>query len=343
MAWRDVARPEGSVDLLLLKKGGAEVERNSGASVVDLGDGVFCLEFHTKMNAIGGDVLAMVHRAVKRAEAEGVGLVVANQGVNFSVGANLAVLTMAIAEGDFDEVNLSVAAFQRATMALKYARVPVVSAPHGMALGGGCEVCLHSDQVNALAETYMGLVEIGVGLLPAGGGTKELALRAVRAAEAGDADPSPFVFKAFSTIAMGKVSTSAAEAGQLGFLRQGDSITLGADRLIHDAKQKVLALAVNYRPSAPALDIRAPGRSMAASLGSQLWNMRMGGFVTEYEEKLGRTIAGVLTGGDVAAGTVVGEQWFLDLEREAFLKLCGEKKTVERIQHMLKKGKPLRN
>ena len=343
LAWRDIVRPEGSVDLLLLKKGGAEVERNSGASVVDLGDGVFCLEFHTKMNAIGGDVLAMVHRAVKRAEADGVGLVVANQGVNFSVGANLAVLTMAIAEGDFDEVNLSVAAFQRATMALKYARVPVVSAPHGMALGGGCEVCLHSDQVNALAETYMGLVEIGVGLLPAGGGTKELALRAVRAAEAGDADPSPFVFKAFSTIAMGKVSTSAAEAGQLGFLRQGDSITLGADRLIHDAKQKVLALAVNYRPSAPALDIRAPGRSMAASLGSQLWNMRMGGFVTEYEEKLGRTIAGVLTGGDVAAGTVVSEQWFLDLEREAFLKLCGEKKTVERIQHMLKKGKPLRN
>ncbi len=343
LAWRDVTRPEGSVDLLLLKKGGAEVEKNGGASVIDLGDGVFCLEFHTKMNAIGGDVLAMFHKAVKRAETEGVGLVVANQGTNFSVGANLALLTMAIGEGALDEVSLTVAAFQRATMALKYARVPVVAAPHGMALGGGCEVCLHADAVNALAETYMGLVEIGVGLLPAGGGTKELAIRAVRAAEAGEADPSSFVFKAFSTIAMGKVSTSAAEAAQLGFLRQGDSITLGADRLIHDAKQKVLALAVNYRPSAPALDIRAPGRSMAASLGSQLWNMRMGGFITEYEEKLGRTIAGVITGGDVAAGTVVTEQWFLDLEREAFLRLCGEKKTIERIQHMLKKGKPLRN
>ena len=343
LAWRDVTRPEGSVDLLLLKKGGAEVEKNGGASVIDLGDGVFCLEFHTKMNAIGGDVLAMFHKAVKRAETDGVGLVVANQGTNFSVGANLALLTMAIGEGALDEVSLTVAAFQRATMALKYARVPVVAAPHGMALGGGCEVCLHADAVNALAETYMGLVEIGVGLLPAGGGTKELAIRAVRAAEAGDADPSSFVFKAFSTIAMGKVSTSAAEAAQLGFLRQGDSITLGADRLIHDAKQKVLALAVNYRPSAPALDIRAPGRSMAASLGSQLWNMRMGGFITEYEEKLGRTIAGVITGGDVAAGTVVTEQWFLDLEREAFLRLCGEKKTIERIQHMLKKGKPLRN
>jgi 3-hydroxyacyl-CoA dehydrogenase len=338
-----VARPEGSVDLLLLKKGGAEVERNSGASVVDLGDGVFCLEFHTKMNAIGNDVLAMVHKAVRRAETEGVGLVVANQGTNFSAGANLALLTMAIAEGAFDEVNLTVAAFQKATMALKYARVPVVAAPHGMALGGGCEVCLHADQVNALAETYMGLVEIGVGLLPAGGGTKEMALRAVRAAEAGDADPSPFVFKAFSTIAMAKVSTSAAEAAQLGFLRPGDAITLGSDRLIHDAKQKVLALAVNYRPGSPATDVKAPGRSMAGSLGSQLWNLRMGGFITEYEEKLGRTIAGVLTGGDVAAGTAVGEQWFLDLEREAFLRLCGEKKTLERIQHMLKKGKPLRN
>jgi 3-hydroxyacyl-CoA dehydrogenase len=343
LAWRDLARPEGSVDLLLLKKGGAEVEQNGGASVIDLGDGVFCLEFHTKMNAIGGDVLAMVHRAVKRAETEGVGLVVANQGTNFSVGANLALLTMAIAEGALDEVNLTVAAFQRATMALKYARVPVVAAPHAMALGGGCEVCLHADAVNALAETYMGLVEIGVGLLPAGGGTKELALRAVRAAEAGEADPSPFVFKAFSTIAMAKVSTSAAEAVSLGFLRTSDSITMAADRLIHDAKQKVIALAVNYRPSSPALDIRAPGRSMAGSLGSQLWNMRMGGFITEYEEKLGRTIAGVLTGGDVAAGTVVTEQWFLDLEREAFLRLCGEKKTLERIQHMLKKGKPLRN
>jgi 3-hydroxyacyl-CoA dehydrogenase len=343
LTWQDLARPEGSVDLLLLKKGGAEVEQNGGASVIDLGDGVFCLEFHTKMNAIGGDVLAMVHRAVKRAETEGVGLVVANQGTNFSVGANLALLTMAIGEGALDEVSLTVAAFQRATMALKYASVPVVAAPHAMALGGGCEVCLHADAVNALAETYMGLVEIGVGLLPAGGGTKELALRAVRAAEAGEADPSPFVFKAFSTIAMAKVSTSAAEAVQLGFLRPSDSVTMAADRLIHDAKQKVLALAVNYRPSSPALDIRAPGRSMAGSLGSQLWNMRMGGFITEYEEKLGRTIAGVLTGGDVAAGTVVTEQWFLDLEREAFLRLCGEKKTVERIQHMLKKGKPLRN
>jgi len=228
-------------------------------------------------------------------------------------------------------------------MAVKYARVPVVAAPHGMALGGGCEVCLQSDAVVANAETYMGLVEIGVGLLPAGGGTKELALRAIRLADQWETDVSPFLFKSFSTIAMAKVSSSAAELGPMGLLRQGDTITLGGDQLIQDAKLRVLALAANYRPSQPATDLKAPGRSVAGSLGSQLWNMRMGGFITEYEEQLGKTIAQVITGGDVPAGTLVTEQWFLDLEREAFLGLCGQKKTLERIQHMLKKGKPLRN
>jgi 3-hydroxyacyl-CoA dehydrogenase len=341
--WKDVPVPAGQLDLVLLEKAGKVVEKNAGASVHDLGDGVFCLEFHTKMNAIGNDVLAMVHKAVRRAESEGQGLVIANQGPAFSAGANLALLVMAIAEGAYDEVTLTVSAFQKAMMAVKYAGVPVVAAPHGLALGGGCEVCLHSDAMVADAETYMGLVEIGVGLLPAGGGTKELALRAIRLADQWETDVSPFLFKNFSTIAMAKVSSSAAELGPLGLLRQGDSITLGADQLLQDAKQRVLALAANYRPSQPATDLKAPGRSVAASLGSSLWNMRMGGYITEYEEKLGKTIAHVITGGDVPAGTVVTEQWFLDLEREAFLKLCGEKKTLERIQHMLKKGKPLRN
>jgi len=285
----------------------------------------------------------MFHKAVARAERDGVALVVANQGPNFSAGANLALLAAAIAEGAFDEVALTVQAFQRATMALKYARVPVVAAPHDLALGGGCETCLHADAVVALGETYMGLVEIGVGLIPAGGGTKELALRAIRLAERYDADVTPFVVKGFTNIAMAKVSTSAAELWPLGYLRHGDAVTLGADALVHDAKQLALALAANYRPPRPATDLRAPGRSVAASLGTQLWNMRMGGFVTEYEEKLGRAIARVITGGDVPAGTVVTEQWLLDLEREAFLSLCGERKTLERIQHMLKKGKPLRN
>jgi 3-hydroxyacyl-CoA dehydrogenase len=341
--WRDVPRAADHLDLALLRKAGAEVERNAGASVLDLGEGVFCLEFHTKMNAIGGDVLAMVHKAIRRAETEGQGLVIANQGTAFSAGANLMLLAVAIAEGAFDEVALTVSAFQKAMMAVKYARVPVVAAPHGLALGGGCEVCLHATAMNPLAETYMGLVEIGVGLLPAGGGTKELALRAIRLAEQQETDVSPFLFKSFTTIAMAKVSASADELRGLGFLRDGDAVTLGPDRLVHDAKRKVLALASNHRPGAPAQDLRAPGRSVAASLASQLWNMRMGGFITEYEEQLGRTIAGVITGGDVPAGTPITEQDLLDLEREAFLRLCGERRTLERIQHMLKKGKPLRN
>jgi 3-hydroxyacyl-CoA dehydrogenase len=340
---RDVAVPPGVVDLALVEKAGGVVARNAGASVLDLGEGVFCLEFHSKMNAIGADTLAMLHEAVRRAETEGQGLVVANQGANFTAGANLAVLLAAIGEGAFDEVALSVSAFQKAMMALKYARVPVVAAPHGLALGGGCELCLHAHAIDALAETYMGLVEVGVGLLPAGGGTKEMALRAVRLAQENEADPWPFVAKAFTNIAMGKVSSSAAELRPLGYLRDGDAITMGADRLVHDAKLKAIALAATFRPSRPATDVPAPGRSVAASLATRLWNLRMGGFVTEYEEKLGRTIAGVISGGDVPAGTPVTEQWLLDLEREAFLSLCGERKTVERIQHMLKKGKPLRN
>jgi 3-hydroxyacyl-CoA dehydrogenase len=341
--WRDVPRPPGQIDLGLLAKAGGVVDRNPGASVLDLGDGIFCLEFHTKMNAIGLDVLEMVHRALARAEREGQGLVIANQGPAFSAGANLMLLAVAIGERAFDDVALTVAAFQKATMAIKYAPVPVVAAPHALALGGGCEVCLHADALNPLAETYMGLVEIGVGLLPAGGGTKEMALRAIRVAEQYDTDVSPFLFENFRTIAMAKVSGSADELRKLGFMRHGDAVTMGPDRLVQDAKAKVLALATNYRPSSPATDLRAPGRSVAASLWTSLWNMRAGGFITEYEEKLGRTIASVISGGDVPGGTVVTEQWFLDLEREAFLSLCGEPKTMERIQHMLKKGKPLRN
>jgi 3-hydroxyacyl-CoA dehydrogenase len=342
-SWRGVPRPPTQVNLALLKRAGATVDSSAGASVVDLGDGIFCLEFHTKMNAIGNEILSMVPRAIRRAEEEGTGLVIANQGANFSAGANLMLLAMAIAEGAYDEVDLMVRQFQRATMALKYAKVPVVAAPHGLALGGGCEFCLHADAVNAHAETYMGLVEIGVGLLPAGGGTKELALRAIELAAQVETDVTPFIVKAFTQIAMAKVSTSAAELRAMGYLRHGDAITMNVDQLVHDAKQKALALAASYRPSRPRADLKAPGRSVAASLESQLWNMKTGGFITEYEEQLGRTIARVITGGDVPAGTPVTEEYLLSLEREAFLRLCGERKTLERIQHMLKKGKPLRN
>jgi 3-hydroxyacyl-CoA dehydrogenase len=319
------------------------VEKNSGASVIDLGDGVFCLEFHTKMNAIGNDTLAMVHKAIKRAEEEGAGLVIANHGSAFSVGANLMLLSMAIADGEYDEIGVIISNFQKAMMAIKYSKIPVVAAPHNLALGGGCEVCLHADAMNPHAETYMGLVEIGVGLLPAGGGTKELAVRAIQLAEENETDVSPFIIKNFTQIATARVSTSADELRQMGFLRHGDAITMNIDRRIFDAKQKVVALAANYRPGMPLANLKAPGRSIAASIKSQLWNMRMGRYITEYEEFLGTNIADVITGGDVPAGTLITEEFLLELEREAFLRLCGQKKTLERIQHMLKKGKPLRN
>jgi len=341
--YREIPSSSDRINLDILKRAGGEVEKNNNCSIVDLGDGVFGFEFHSKMNAISGDILAMTHKAIRRAEEEGVGLVIGNQGANFSVGANLMMLAVAIAEGAYDDVNLAVRAFQKATMAVKYARVPVVAAPFGMTLGGGCEFCLHADAINAHAETYMGLVEIGVGLLPAGGGTKEMAMRAIALAERFDTDVSPFIFKNFQNIAMAKVSMGAAELRGMGYLGEGGAISMNIDNLIADAKQKVIALSRNYRPGRPQEDLKAPGRSVAASIKSQLWNMQMGGFITPYEAEMGGTIANVIAGGDVPAGTPITEQYLLDLEREGFLKLCGNKKTAERIQHMLKKGKPLRN
>jgi 3-hydroxyacyl-CoA dehydrogenase len=342
-AYHEVPRPSGNINLSLLKKNGAVVEKNSGASVLDIGDGVFCLEFHTKMNAIGNEILTMVHQGIKRAEKEGIGLVIANEGSVFSAGANLMLIAMAISEGAYDEIAQVVKNFQKAMMAIKYSKIPVVAAPHNLVMGGGCEICLHADAVNPYAETYMGLVEIGVGLLPAGGGTKEMSIRAIKQAEANDIDVSPFIFKNYANIALGKVSTSATELSEMGFLRHGDAITMNFDRRIFDAKQKTIALAANYRPSKPLTDLKAPGRSLAATIKTQLWNMRTGGYMTEYDEFLASTIADVITGGDVPAGTLISEEYLLELERVAFVKLCGQKKTLERIQHMLKKGKPLRN
>jgi len=341
--YKELVQKETSIDLQILKRQGRLVESNKGASIIDLGDGVFCLEFHSKMNSISGDILSMTKKAIKRAEEEGVGLVIANQGKAFSVGANLAMLAVAIAEGAFDDINMMVKAFQDAAMAIKYSQVPVVAAPFNMTLGGGCEFCLHSDAINAHAETYMGLVEIGVGLLPAGGGTKEMAVRAILEAEKYNTDVSPFIFKNFMNIAMAKVSMGAYELYDLGYMDENDTVTMDIDRLIYDAKMKAIALSKNYRPKKPLTDLKAPGRSVAASIKSQLWNMKMGGFITEYEEFLGSTIADVITGGDVNAGTLITEEYLLKLERDAFVKLCTQKKTIERIQHMLKKNKPLRN
>jgi len=334
---------EGQVQLEILKKAGKVVEKNANCSVVDLGDGVFGFEFHSKMNAISGDILAMTHKAIKRAENEGVGLVIGNRGTNFSVGANLMMMAVAMAEGAYDDINMVLRAFQKATMAVKYAKVPVVAAPFAMTLGGGAEFCLHSDAINAYAETYMGLVEIGVGLLPAGGGTKEMSMRAIELAQQYKTDVQPFIIKNFEQIAMAKVSMGAAELAPMGYMKNGDSITMDIDQLITDAKQKVLALAVNYRPKRRADKLPAPGRGIAAAIKSQLWNMQMGNFITEYEAEMGTIIAQVICGGDVNPGTLISEDYLLQLERESFLKLAGNKKTAERIQHMLKRGKPLRN
>ncbi len=335
---------EKQIKLDILKRNTSNVvEKTANCSIVDLGDGVFGFEFHSKMNAISGDILSMTHKAVKRAEEEGVGLVLGNQGANFSVGANLMMLAVALAEGAFEDVDMTIRSFQKATMAVKYAKVPVVAAPFNMTLGGGCEYSLHADAINAYAETYMGLVEIGVGLLPAGGGTKEMCLRAVELSQQFKTDVTPFIFKNFEQIGMAKVSMGAAELWDMGYLRHGDSITMDIDRLIADAKQKVIGMANNYRPKKRVENIPAPGRSIASSIKSQLWNMKMGEFVTEYEAEMGTLIAQVMCGGDVNGGTLITEDYLLQLEREAFLKLCGNKKTSQRIQHMLKTGKPLRN
>jgi len=341
--YREVPAKAGHISLSSLKKNNRIVEKNRGASVIDLGDGVFCLEFHTKMNAIGDEILDMTHKALRRSEEEGLGLVIANEGAVFSAGANLMQFVTALSEGKYDEISLTVDAFQKAMMAIKYSRIPVVAAPHSTVLGGGCEICLHSDAMVAHAETCMGLVEIGVGLLPAGGGTKEMAIRAITLSEANNAEITPFIFKNFMNIAMAKVSTSAAELNPMGFMRHGDAITMDIDKRIHDAKLKAISMAANYRPGLPVQGLKAPGRSVAASIKSQLWNMQKGGFISEYDQFLGGTIADVITGGDVPAGTLITEEYLLELEREAFVRLCGQEKTLERIRHMLKKGKPLRN
>jgi 3-hydroxyacyl-CoA dehydrogenase len=341
-----VTQPPGVIILKSVKERTGVIRKNAGASLVDLGDGVACLEFHSKMNSIGSDTLQMVKHALAEVEKNFVGLVVGNQGQNFSVGANLMLVLLGAQEEEWDEIDLGVRQFQQATMSLRYSPKPVVVAPFQMTFGGGCEMTLHADRARAAAETYIGLVEVGVGLLPAGGGTKEMLVRALDSIPAGvtDADPFPFVKRAFETIALAKVATSAAEAKQLGFLRDEDSYSMNADRLIADAKQEVLALAAaGYTQPAPRADIRALGLTALATLKLGVHQMLRGGFISEYDALIGEKVARVLTGGDLNHETRVSEQYLLDLEREAFLSLCGHRQTQERIAHMLKTGKPLRN
>jgi len=340
---RAVPADPGKISLTLLVDAGREIKRNAGASLIDLGDGVLGLEFHTKMNAIGGDIVAMVARAIAELEAGFDGLVVGNQGAHFSAGANLMMILLEAQERNWEDLDVMIRAFQRATMSLKYAPKPVVVAPFGMTLGGGAEFTLHGQRVRASAELYAGLVEVGAGVIPAGGGCKELYLRNLERSS-GPGDLHTVLRKTFETIGMAKVSTSALEARDLGFLRDDDGVTLNPDRLIRDAKETVLGMVrTGFRAGEPRTDVPVLGRAGKASLEVGLFNMMEAGFISEHDRKIGSKLAHVLSGGDLTGTQKVSEAYLLDLEREAFLSLLGERKTLERIQALLKTGKPLRN
>jgi 3-hydroxyacyl-CoA dehydrogenase len=343
-----VPEPPGVIILKSLKERSNEVARNSGASLIDLGDGVLCCEFHSKMNAIGDDITAMMQTGLKRLNTDFDALVVANQATNFSVGANLMLLLVAAQEQEWNDIHDAVRRFQSANMALKHAAKPVVVAPQGMALGGGCEVCLHGARIQAAAETYMGLVETGVGLIPAGGGSKEMIIRANEHAAGGESLDLFHAFKpVFETLAMAKVSASAEDARGLGFLRPADFISMNGDRLVADAKAAARALVEeDYRPAlAPPTEpsIRVLGEDLIAGAKLAIHMMLRGEYISEYDAHVARKLANVLAGGPLSESQLVSEQYLLDLERETFVSLCGERKTQERIAHTLKTGKPLRN
>jgi len=334
----------GLIVLKSLKERSGVVQGNSGASLIDLGDGVLCCEFHSKMNAIGADIVAMIQAGVNRLGTEFDAMVIANQAANFSVGANLMLLLIAAQEGEWDDVHLAVRQFQRCNMAVKYARGPVVIAPQGLALGGGCEISLHGARIHAAAETYMGLVETGVGLIPAGGGTKEMLIRANEHAAGGeDLDLFHALKPIFESVAMAKVSTSGEEARSLGYLRRADRIAMNRDRQVADAKETALAMVrAGYHPPAPP-EIRVLGEEFLAAAKLAIHMLVRGEYATEHDAVVARKLAYILAGGNVTAPQTVSEQYVLDLEREAFVSLCGERKTQERIAHTLKTGKPLRN
>jgi len=349
---RKIEEPAGVIFLKSLKDAGKEVERNSGASLIDLGDGVLCCEFHSKMNAIGADLISMVHKGLKRLETDFDAMVIANQAVNFSVGANLMLVLMGAQEQEWDELHLAVKQFQNANLAIKYAPKPVVTAPQGMALGGGCEVSLHGARIQAAAEAYMGLVETGVGLIPGGGGTKEMMIRANERAGGGEElDLFHSMKPVFETIAMAKVGTSAEECRDLGFLRREDGVSMNRDRLVGDAKEVALALArggyrakaANWQEGAQTTQIKVLGEQFLSGAKLVIHMMQRGGYITDYDAHVGRKLGNILAGGALSSPQFVSEQYVLDLEREAFVSLCGEKKTQERIAHTLKTGKPLRN
>jgi 3-hydroxyacyl-CoA dehydrogenase len=351
--YKPVTVPAGVWSVAAAKKSNCVVKKNSGASLVDLGDGVGCIEFHSKMNTLGSDIVQFVSQTLKLGGAGDnfEAFVITNDASNFSVGANLMLLLLSAQEEEWDDVDLAIRAFQGMTQAIKFSLKPVVIAPFGMTLGGGVEMSLHGAARQPHAELYMGLVEVGVGLLPGGGGCKEMLLRAIDCASTirpGGRGESVELMeamkRAFEAIAMAKVSTSAQEARGLGLLTASDRITMNRDRVVTDAKERALELVRSgYEPPQPRMDIPAPGENLLAALKMGIHLMRQGEYITEYEVKIGTKVAEVLCGGNVTPGTPVSEQYILDLEREGFKSLCGEKKTQERIQYTLKTGKTLRN
>jgi 3-hydroxyacyl-CoA dehydrogenase len=349
-----VPAPEGTASLAIMKKAHGIVRRNPGASVIDLGDGVAAIELHSKMNAIGDDIVSLITQTLRAESAQVAAFeafVITGDSGNFSVGANLLQLLLAMQEGEWDDLDLAIRAFQNMTQAIKFCPRPVVVAPYAMCLGGGAEVAMHAAARQAHAELYMGLVETSVGLIPAGGGSKEMLLRAIEAGSSIRADGRgegveifEAVKRSFETIAMAKVSTSAADARGMGLLRAADRVTMNRARLLGDAAARARELAdAGY--SAPAMQtaLAAPGANVLATLKLGVWTMREGGYISEHDARVANWAAYALCGGEVTPGTLVSEQYLLDLEREAFLSLCGEKKTQERIAFTLKAGKPLRN
>ncbi|HWX93633.1 MAG TPA: 3-hydroxyacyl-CoA dehydrogenase NAD-binding domain-containing protein [Terriglobales bacterium] len=345
--------PEGVWSVAVAKKSNGVVKKNSGASLVDLGDGVACIEFHSKMNSLGADIIQLIVQTLKPGGPGDAfdAFVITNDAQNFSVGANLMLLLMAVQEEEWDDVDLVIRQFQGMTQAIKFSPKPVVVSAFGLTLGGGTEISLHAPARQPHAELYTGLVEVGVGLLPGGGGCKEMLLRALDSATSIRPDGRgesvellEAMKRAFETIAMAKVATSAHEARTLGFLSGSDNITMNRERVLSDAKARALELArAGYEAPQMRTDIPAPGENVLATLKMGVYLMRQGEFISDHEVKIGNKVAEVLCGGNVTPGTPVSEQYILDLEREGFKSLCGEKKTQERIQFTLKTGKPLRN
>ncbi|MCW8818398.1 MAG: 3-hydroxyacyl-CoA dehydrogenase NAD-binding domain-containing protein [Ignavibacteriaceae bacterium] len=325
-------------------RGNEPVWQNSGATLHDIGDEIVNLEFHTKMNSIGSEILEAVNKSIEIAEKDFKGMVIGNNGQHFSAGANLAMMLMLATEQEFEEIDIAVRQFQNTTMHVRYSNIPIVVAPHSLVLGGGCEICLHADKVNASAETYIGLVEVGVGIIPAGGGTKEMTLRASDSYVEGGIE-LPELQKRFMNIATAKVATSAEEALDMGIFRRGlDSYSVNPNRVISEAKKYAILMADRgYTKPIQRTDIKVLGRTVLSTLLLGIHSFRLGNYITDHDKKIVEKLAYIMCGGDLSEGTMVSEQYLLDLEREVFLSLIAEKKTMERIQSILTTGKPLRN